>query len=121
MKNKIIYIIIAVIFAAGVIGSIAVMTAPSESVVKIVCDGEVRRTIDLSAAQDEIFELTENGCTNVIEIRDHRIHMLSADCPDQTCVRMGWLKSASMPIVCLPHHVVIEYEQGADDVDAVTR
>ena len=121
MKNKIIYIVIAVIFTVGVIGSVPVLTAPSKDTVRIICDGEVRYTIDLSAARDEVFEITGDGYSNTVEIKDHRIHMLDADCPDQTCVRMGWLKSAAAPIVCLPHHIVIEYADREDAVDAVTR
>ncbi|MBQ2093605.1 MAG: NusG domain II-containing protein, partial [Ruminococcus sp.] len=45
-----------------------------------------------------------------------------AECPDKTCVNMGWLSSASMPIVCLPNHLVIEFAAGYEDgVDAVAR
>ncbi|MER2149274.1 MAG: NusG domain II-containing protein, partial [Ruminococcus sp.] len=43
-----------------------------------------------------------------------------ADCPDKTCVRMGWLNRAAMPVVCLPHHLVIEFADGSEGgVDAV--
>ena len=45
--------------------------------------------------------------------------MLEAECPDQTCVHMGWLDSGAMPIVCLPNHLSIEYAEAGDDVDAV--
>ena len=114
-------IIIAVIFLFGVIGSVLVLSASPTSSVRIICDGEVIRTVDLLTAPDEIFVLDYQGHTNTIEIRDRKIRVRDADCPDRTCVSMGWLSSSSMPIVCLPHHLVIEFIGETDALDAVTR
>ena len=121
MKIRIVGIIIAVIFALGVAGSALVLTSPEKDTVRIVSNGETLYTIDLSDAQDRTFDIITGGHRNTVEIRDHRIRVSAADCPDQTCVRMGWLRSASMPIVCLPHHLVIEFTDDDGGVDAVTR
>jgi hypothetical protein len=119
--NKTIAIIIAAIFLLGVIGSVLVLTAAPTTTVRIISDGEVIRTVDLLTAADETFSVTYQGHTNTIEIRDKKIRVLDADCPDHTCVNMGWLSSSSMPIVCLPHHLVIEFAGESDGLDAVTR
>ena len=121
MKNRIIGVIIAVIFAAGVIGSVIILLSPPATVVRIISGGEVIRTVDLAAAADEVFEVTAGDMHNTVEIKDHRIRISSADCPDRTCVNMGWLSSGAMPIVCLPHHLVIEFVTDSGGVDAVTR
>lgn len=121
MKVKGFIIAIAVIFVIGVIGSVLVFTAPEKSSVRIVSDGETIYTVDLNTAGDKTFDVRYQGHINTIEIRDHQIRVQSADCPDQTCVNMGRLRSSSMPIVCLPHKLVIEFTEGADGVDAVTR
>mgnify|MGYP002522337011 CR=1 FL=1 len=121
MKHKIIGIIIAVIFALGVAGSILVLTAPEKSGVRILSNGEVIYTFDLSTAEDQTIEIPCGDHHNTVEIKDHRIRVADADCPDRTCVRMGWLSSSAMPIVCLPHHLVIEYTDDSDKIDAVTR
>ena len=121
MKHRIILIVIAAIFVIGIVGSAIVLTAPAKDTVRIVSDGKVIRTVDLSTARDATFDVIYGDHVNTVEIRDHRIRVLSADCPDKTCVNMGWLTSASMPIVCLPHHLVIEFTDSAGDVDAVTR
>ena len=63
--------------------------------------------LDLSQ-DDRILEIEYEGRVNVIEIKDHRIHVLKAQCPDNTCVSMGWLESA--PIVCLPNRLVIQFK-----------
>ncbi len=121
MKYKVFIIIAAVILAAGIIGSALVMNAPARDIVRVISDGEVLYTLDLKAETDRTFDIEYNGHINTVEIQDHRIRVKSADCPDRTCVDMGWLTSSAMPIVCLPHHLVIEYSDSADGVDAVTR
>lgn len=121
MKYKIIGGIIAAVFLLGTIGSIWVLNARPKNTVRIVSDGEVLYTIDLSTAEDKNLTIEHGGHQNTIEIKEHKIRVSEADCPDQTCVKMGWLKSASMPIVCLPHSLVIEFTDGTDDVDALTR
>lgn len=121
MKNKVFLFIIIFILLAGIIGSVWVLNAPSKSRVRVLSDGKVVYSGDLSLAEDASFDVAYGDHVNTVEIRDHRIRVLSADCPDQTCVKMGWLKSSSMPIVCLPHRLVIEFEGDTDDTDAVTR
>ena len=34
---------------------------------------------------------------------------------------MGWLSNSAMPIVCLPHKLVIEFTEDTGGVDALTR
>lgn len=121
MKYKIIGGIIAAVFLIGVIGSVLVLTAQPKNTVRIVSDGGALYTIDLSTADDTAITVERGGHRNIVEIKDHRIRVKEADCPDQTCVKMGWLTSSTMPIVCLPHKLVIEFVDDTGDVDALTR
>ena len=121
MKYKIIGGIIAAVFLIGAVGSILVMTAKPKNTVRITSQGETLYTIDLSTAEDDTFVIERNGQHNTVEIRDHMIRVTDADCPDKTCVKMGWLSNSSMPIVCLPHRLVIEFTSDSGDVDALTR
>ncbi|MCX7658194.1 MAG: NusG domain II-containing protein [Oscillospiraceae bacterium] len=58
----------------------------------------------------------ENGEINVIEVDNGKIRMKEANCPDGTCIRMGWINGGLLPVVCLPHNVVIEIE-GENDAE----
>ena len=61
-----------------------------------------------------------DGGINIIAVESGRIRMLTADCPDESCVRQGWISGGVMPIVCLPHRLVITFEGGDDsDIDAL--
>ena len=121
MKKKYVILIavIAVIFIAGVVGSVIVLNAPKKNTVLIKSGGKVIYTLDLSREENRTFTVSADKGVNVIEIRDGRIRVQSADCADQTCVRMGWLDSAAMPIACLPHGVVIAYTDADSEVDAL--
>jgi hypothetical protein len=87
----------------------------------IYSDGELVRQLDLSAVA-EPYTITvecETGM-NVIAVEKGRIRILTADCHDGSCVRQGWISGGATPIVCLPHHLVIQLENvSAADVDAV--
>ena len=60
----------------------------------------------------------EDGAENVVEVAPGRIRVKSANCPDQVCVRQGWISDATVPIVCLPHQVIIEVTGGDRYADA---
>lgn len=111
------YITFAVMLAAAITGTVIVFTAPSSQTVEIISGGEVLYTIDLSHTADRIIRVEHEGGYNIIEITDGKIHVIEADCPDKTCVNMGFLQGGA-PIVCLPNRLVIRYAQGTE-MDAV--
>lgn len=64
---------------------------------------------------------TELG-TNVVEVRDGRVRVREADCPNRDCVNQGWIDSSSQQIVCLPHRLYVEVVDGqGSGVDVVGR
>ncbi len=119
MKHKILIIVAALIFAAGVVGSIMVLNSPKKKTVNIKSRGKVLYTLDLESEKDRTFDVKTDGGVNTIEIKDGKIRVKEADCPDKTCVRMGWLESSAMPIVCLPHGLIIEFVDADSGVDAI--
>ena len=122
MKNKILILICVLIFSIGIIGSAFVLFSPKKSNVNIKRDGRLLYSFDLSSTEDSVIEIPYGESYNTVEIKDGKIRVSDAGCPDKTCVNTGWLSSASMPIVCLPNHLVIEFSDGNDDgVDTVAR
>ena len=122
MKNKILILICVLIFFIGIIGSAIVLFTPKKTNVNIKRDGRLLYSFDLSNTEDSEIEIPYRNSSNTVEIKDGKIRVKEAECPDKTCVNMGWLSSASMPIVCLPNHLVIEFADGYEDgVDTVAR
>lgn len=50
----------------------------------------------------------EDGGSNVIEVRQGAIGIITADCPDRICVQQGFISNSALPITCLPHRLVIQ-------------
>ncbi|HBV53019.1 MAG TPA: NusG domain II-containing protein [Clostridiales bacterium] len=116
MKKKWPFILIGSLLLIGILGSILVLRRPGTNLVEIVQDGRILYQLDLAQAEDQTIEVEYDGRINIIEIKNHQIHMLDAECPDHTCVNMGWLDSA-VPIVCLPNHLVIQFSGDNDAMD----
>ena len=82
---------------------------------RITVDGILDREIDLSRESAERqFEIVTPRGKNVIAVKNGAIRVIEADCPDQICVKCGWLAGGLTPIVCLPHGLVIELRGGGD-------
>ena len=64
-------------------------------------------------SEDGVFVL--NGGSNTIEIKDGKIRMLEAQCPNLQCVHQGWISKSYQSIVCLPNKMIVTIE-GDDKV-----
>ena len=115
--------VIAVILAGSIAAWMLLSGRTEGGTARIYQDGVLLDTIDLSVVE-EGYTLTvddPDGGYNVIQVEPGRIRVLEADCPDQICVRQGWISTSAAPVVCLPHALVIEITGGETDVDAVAR
>lgn len=75
-------------------------------VVTVKVDGVLEGTYMLSKDQ----EISINGGTNILTIKDGKADMKEADCPDQLCVHQKAISKNHESIICLPHKVVVEVE-----------
>ncbi len=96
--------------------------AKEASVVEIRQGGRLIKTIDLTQVQNPYSFVVEdaNGGSNTILVEPGRICISEADCPDQVCIRRGWLTDSAAPIVCLPHQLVIQAAEPGE-LDAVVQ
>lgn len=79
----------------------------------ITVDGEVYNTVDLSAVVVPYeFTVESDYGYNTIRVSHGAIEVLEADCSEQVCVNQGTITDSLIPIVCLPHHMVIQIEEG---------
>ncbi|MDE7234018.1 MAG: NusG domain II-containing protein [Ruminiclostridium sp.] len=111
-RVPIIGIVTAAVFLAAIAAVFFQLSAPAGKLVRIVSDGNLIETIDLSVSPDREIVIENEHGKNIVSVEDHRIRVSEADCPDQTCVKSGFL-SGARPIICLPHKLVIEYAGAA--------
>ena len=85
---------------------------------RILRDGVLLEEIDLNQVE-EYYTLTfedERG-TNTVLVEPGRIRISEADCPDQVCVNQGFISDGTVPIVCLPHRLLVEIVGAEGDLD----
>lgn len=85
---------------------------------RILRDGVLLEEIDLNQVE-ESYTLTfedERG-TNTVLVEPGRIRIAEADCPDQVCVNQGFISDGTVPIVCLPHRLLVEIVGAEGDLD----
>ena len=93
------------------------LAAARGSVAVIRIDGAEYRRIDLSRVKESYdLEIDTAYGHNTVHVAPGSICVSRADCPDQTCVKMGELTGGGIPIICMPHRLVIAMEES--DVDA---
>ena len=98
--------------------------APHRTIVGSQQDGRLISTLDLRGEKGSrtITLHAPGGGFNTLLIENGRIRVASADCPGHDCVRMGVLRSASAPLVCLPHRLIVRFaNRSAGELDGVSQ
>ena len=110
MKKKEIFFILGILILAGVLWVVmSFFRSGAHQTVRITVDGEEYGTYSLS--EDQVIEIND---TNVCEIRDGKVRMTEANCPDQLCIHQRAVDESGGTIICLPNRIVIEGEKGGD-------
>ena len=73
--------------------------------------------------KNQTYKIPTKSGLNVMKIKDGKVTMEKADCPDQICHKHKAIEKSGETIVCLPHKVVIEVSSDKDDqeLDGMTR
>ena len=95
----------------------------TQPVAYIYQDGQLIRTIELYNVESEYsfdIECTDGG-SNTVCVKPGSIGITYADCPDKVCVKTGFISSDAVPVVCLPHRLMIQIRGAGDEgPDSIT-
>lgn len=111
-QNALFWIVLFVLIAAACLGYYLLRGGGEALVASVYVDGELYDTFDLSAVviPYEVTVETEYGY-NIIRVSHGAVEVAEADCSEQVCVNQGTITDSLIPIVCLPHHMVIQIEE----------
>ena len=114
MKNKYWIILLAAVLVISA-GASAVFFLPEKeaSWAEIRSDGQVNRLVNLKVDQE--FTVPCPGGFNTVTVKDGKIAVTEASCPDHYCMHRGFCNSGAS-IVCLPNKLVIEFV-GEQEID----
>lgn len=116
MKSKTWALLIGAVFVLCLILSF-ILLRPAEGApyAEVWSRGEKIRTVDLRV--DQTFTVESELGKNVVTVKDGRIAVTEADCPDGYCMARGYC-SGGAAVVCLPNRLVIRFTDngGIDSV-----
>ena len=93
------------------------LTARPAGQAQVWVDGSLQKTLDLSV--DGTYRIESDRGWNELTVKDGRVAVTAASCPDGDCVRCG-AKNSGAPIVCLPNRLSIRFSDDGG-VDGVVR
>lgn len=118
MKTRVILFLLLAAVAASAAFLLFQGPKARAPVARITRDGVLLEEIDLTKTQAPFSFLLEDGRgRNLISVEQGRIRVSEADCPDQICVDQGWISDGTVPIVCLPHRLMIQIVGGEEGLD----
>lgn len=90
------------------------MLEGTKAVVQV--NGSVYKEIPLSEHHGtDTFTIQTADGYNTIVVKDQKIGIIEADCPDKICIQEGFIRNPGETTVCLPHKVMIEIRSTATE------
>ena len=118
-RNKeIIAVLILVLIAVVSFVCVRFFVEGKGKYVKVYVNNKLTKTFDLNKDREYFIE-TKVGY-NLLIIKNNKVRILDADCPNKICVDKGYISKNDESIICLPHYVVVTVESNEEKaVDAV--
>ncbi|MEE0741274.1 MAG: NusG domain II-containing protein [Emergencia sp.] len=117
IKKADIFLFVALVFMGLFLSWLSLTDSDSGKNAVITVDGKLYGTYSVS--KDQTIEISQNGHTNKITIKDGAVQMSYSDCHNQVCVDDGKITRTNQSIVCLPNRVMVEITGGEEGLDAV--
>lgn len=97
-----------------------IKNSDSDLQIEIYQEGELIQEIRLNSSITPYeFKITgENGGTNTIRVTSQSVGIVEASCPDQICVKQGFITNDLLPITCLPNRLVIQLRPAGNEGDS---
>jgi hypothetical protein len=116
VKGDLLLVVVLVIIGVSVLLYNQVIVPKKGQATRVIVEieGEVVQELDLGKDIDQLRFETGYGF-NTVEIKDGKVRVADADCPDLLCVHTGWREHVGQLIVCLPHYFVVKIV--GDDVN----
>ena len=114
-KHDIILIIILVIALVPVAIILINLGDGGKAIVK--SDGKVIDTISLD--KNGTYTYKSDKGYNIVEIKDGKVRVIEADCPNQDCVNKGYIKRNNESVICLPHKFEVTVKSKDNEYDVI--
>ena len=117
MKKKEILFVVFIIIVSIIGGAIFYLSNKDAKYANVIFhdskSGEVKTLLRFNINEDNYYELDVPYGKFHIEVKNGQYRATQVDCPNQTCVNVGWVPSLGYyaPIICIPNGITIEIEE----------
>ena len=115
-KTKIWIAVLLSVVLLGLLGFFALSHLGGGTIAVITVDGQEYKRIDLSRVTESYdIEIDTKYGHNTVHVEPGCIAVTQANCPDGICVAQGAIDRGGVPIVCMPHRLVVKIEGSGID------
>lgn len=115
-KTKIWIAVLLSVVLLGLLGFFALSRLGGGTIAVITVDGQEYKRIDLSRVTESYdIEIDTKYGHNTVHVEPGRIAVTQANCPDGICVAQGAIDRGGVPIICMPHRLVVKIEGSGID------
>lgn len=82
-------------------------------------DGKVINTLSLD--KDSVYTYQSDKGFNTVEVKDRKVRVLEADCPNKDCVNKGYINKNNESVICLPHRFEVIVKSSDEDYDIIVQ
>lgn len=105
-RNDIILLIIILAAALITFGAYRLYYHENGDIVQVSVDSKVTKTFPLHSDTTYTIQ-TQDGGSNILQIKDGYASIQEANCPDKLCVHQKKISNQGETLVCLPHKIVV--------------
>ena len=112
-QNAVFWGALFAVIALACLGCYLMRGGADAATASVYVDGELYASYDLGAVviPYEVRIETEYGY-NILRLSHGAVEVAESDCSEQVCVKQGTITDGLLPIVCLPHRLVVQIEEG---------
>jgi hypothetical protein len=122
MKKADFIIIASVLAVVGILVFCLYFASGNGNYVQIEVDGKVVQTVSIN--DDTEIEYSTNSNTNTIVVKNGKVSVTNANCPDKICQKHRAISKSGESIICLPHKLVVtvvNLNNDENEIDAVAQ
>ncbi len=109
LLDGILYIVVIALGVTGLCLLPRFFSSENGYILEVNVDGDLLRTIDLNEqSKEEHFEVAGVEGPVTIGVKHNAAAILSSPCPNQFCVRLGYVENGA-PIICAYSHVALYF------------
>ena len=104
-----IFLLSAILLLTAGITAAILLPRRGGSAAVIRVDGEIVAALPLD--RDTVYPVQSKWGSNTVTVKDGRVSVSDADCPDLVCVHTPALEKGSVGVIaCLPHRLTVQVE-----------